>query len=66
MKRKEVEDVIGGKEAWENVDRADGESLVFFGVGFGVRGLGEGGERGGGWGKGMGEGGRGMGIGELG
>lgn len=27
MKRKEVEDVIGGKDAWENVDRADGESL---------------------------------------
>lgn len=25
MKRKEVEDVIGGKDAWENVDKADGE-----------------------------------------
>lgn len=24
MKRKEVEDVMGGKGAWENVDRADG------------------------------------------
>ncbi|KAF6237088.1 hypothetical protein HO173_004556 [Letharia columbiana] len=25
MKRKEVEDVIGGKEAWENVDKADAQ-----------------------------------------
>ncbi|KAM0802164.1 DNA-directed RNA polymerase III subunit RPC10 [Usnea florida] len=25
MKRKEVEDVIGGKESWENVDRADAQ-----------------------------------------
>ena len=24
MKRKEVEDVMGGKEAWANVDRTDG------------------------------------------
>ena len=24
MKRKEVEDVIGGKDAWENVDKTDG------------------------------------------
>jgi hypothetical protein len=24
MKRKEVEDVMGGKGAWENVDKADG------------------------------------------
>ena len=31
MKRKEVEDVIGGKDAWENVDRADGE---FCGISF--------------------------------
>lgn len=30
MKRKEVEDVIGGKDAWENVDKADGE---FCGIG---------------------------------
>ena len=32
MKRKEVEDVIGGKDAWENVDKADGEfaGLSFF------------------------------------
>lgn len=28
MKRKEVEDVIGGKDSWENVDRADGESMI--------------------------------------
>ena len=27
MKKKEVEDVIGGKDAWQNVDKADGESL---------------------------------------
>ena len=27
MKKKEVEDVIGGKDAWENVDKADGEFL---------------------------------------
>lgn len=33
MKRKEAEDVIGGKDAWENVDRADGEFLgIFFRV----------------------------------
>ncbi len=24
MKRKEVEDVMGGKDAWANVDKADG------------------------------------------
>ena len=24
MKRKEVEDVIGGKDAWANVDKTDG------------------------------------------
>lgn len=28
MKRKEAEDVIGGKDAWENVDRADGEFFL--------------------------------------
>lgn len=28
MKRKEVEDVIGGKDAWENVDKADGEFFI--------------------------------------
>lgn len=28
MKRKEVEDVMGGKEAWENVDKADGRFMV--------------------------------------
>ena len=27
MKRKEVEDVMGGKDSWENVDKADGECL---------------------------------------
>lgn len=31
MKRKDVEDVIGGKDAWANVDRADGE---FCGISF--------------------------------
>ena len=30
MKRKEVEDVIGGKDAWENVDKMDGEFLMGF------------------------------------
>ncbi len=30
MKRKEVEDVIGGKDAWENVDKADGEFVRGF------------------------------------
>ena len=30
MKKKEVEDVIGGKDAWENVDKADGEFCGFF------------------------------------
>ena len=30
MKKKEVEDVIGGKDAWENVDKADGEYLRVF------------------------------------
>ena len=25
MKRKEVEDVMGGKEAWANVDKTDGK-----------------------------------------
>ena len=37
MKRKEVEDVIGGKDAWENVDKADGEScfwVFIFGFSF--------------------------------
>ena len=37
MKRKEVEDVIGGKDAWENVDKADGEScfgVFIFGLSF--------------------------------
>lgn len=29
MKRKEAEDVIGGKDAWDNVDRADGELWGF-------------------------------------
>ena len=29
MKKKEVEDVIGGKDAWENVDKADGEFCGF-------------------------------------
>ena len=29
MKRKEVEDVMGGKEAWGNVDKTDGMSTFF-------------------------------------
>lgn len=29
MKRKEVEDVMGGKDAWANVDKTDGESPPF-------------------------------------
>ncbi len=33
MKRKEVEDVIGGKDAWENVDKADGEFVRGFFLG---------------------------------
>ncbi len=28
MKRKEVEDVMGGKAAWANVDKTDGKSLA--------------------------------------
>ena len=28
FKRKKVDDVIGGKEAWENVDKTDGESWI--------------------------------------
>ena len=27
MKRKEVEDVMGGKDAWANVDKTDGMTL---------------------------------------
>ena len=27
MKRKEVEDVLGGNEAWDNVDTTDGTSV---------------------------------------
>lgn len=27
MKRKEVDDVMGGEGAWDNVDRTDGEHL---------------------------------------
>lgn len=30
MKRKEVEDVMGGKDAWANVDKTDGENFLFF------------------------------------
>ena len=29
MKRKEVEDVMGGKDAWANVDKTDGMFLCF-------------------------------------
>jgi hypothetical protein len=28
MKRKEVDDVLGGSEAWANVDKTDGKSLI--------------------------------------
>ena len=28
MKRKEVEDVMGGKDAWANVDKTDGRDPV--------------------------------------
>ena len=28
MKRKEVEDVMGGKDAWANVDKTDGERAL--------------------------------------
>ncbi len=33
MKRKEVEDVMGGANAWENVDKADGMFDLGGGVG---------------------------------
>lgn len=53
MKRKEVEDVIGGKDAWANVDRADGESCgISFILCFG--GEREGREEQGGKGRGIG------------
>ena len=32
MKRKEVEDVMGGANAWENVDKADGMFELVGGV----------------------------------
>lgn len=28
LKRKEVDDVLGGKEAWANVDKTDSESIT--------------------------------------
>ena len=31
MKRKKVDDVLGGKEAWEGGDKVDGESNTFSG-----------------------------------
>ena len=34
MKRKEVEDVMGGANAWENVDKADGMFDLVGGVGW--------------------------------
>ena len=34
MKRKEVEDVMGGANAWENVDKADGMFVLVGGVGW--------------------------------
>lgn len=30
MKRKEVEDVMGGKDAWANVDKTDGKYLTIY------------------------------------
>ena len=56
MKRKEVEDVIGGKDAWENVDKADGEfcgGLGFIAIAFERKG--GMGERSGGGSRGEGE-----------
>ena len=35
MKRKEVEDVMGGANAWENVDKADGMFVLVGGAGWG-------------------------------
>ena len=35
MKRKEVEDVMGGANAWENVDKADGMFDLSLGVWWG-------------------------------
>ena len=29
MKRKEAEDIMGGKDAWANVDKTDGELAEF-------------------------------------
>ena len=34
MKRKEVEDVMGGANAWENVDKADGMFDLVGGIGW--------------------------------
>lgn len=54
MKRKEVEDVMGGKDAWENVDKADGMFARFLwgrgGEGGGVEAVEDGWEMGGVWG----------------
>jgi DNA-directed RNA polymerase III subunit RPC11 len=40
IKKKEVEDILGGKGAWDNVDKTQGES--FYGVGEKGRGIWEG------------------------
>ena len=37
MKRKEVEDVIGGKGSWDNVDQTDGTFIVDALGGLGVK-----------------------------
>ncbi len=44
MKSKEVDDVLGGKEAWDNVDKTDSEFCGFFSCVFGRTGGREGGE----------------------
>ncbi|KAL6713262.1 RNA polymerase III C11 subunit [Lecanora helva] len=55
MKRKEVEDVMGGKGAWDGVDRADGEFACVCGLDLGHGGGGVGwvlvGSKGRGWGR---------------
>lgn len=40
MKRKEVEDVMGGKDAWANVDKTDGMYIsLILGIVSWLRGL---------------------------
>jgi DNA-directed RNA polymerase III subunit RPC11 len=37
MKKKEVEDILGGKGAWDNVDKTQGMFMFLRGVFFGVK-----------------------------